>query len=156
MTGITGVGMPGMGGAAQLATNLEEIAGDAARAGKLGDYINPPSKLQVRGADKAAGRAIDGLDRLMPQIATHGVDGDVQMAMAAADNLQAGREALRSSVTIEDDVLRSGRMMIDDVRMGAAKVFFDDAATKLRGLADGMRLQSVPLDDLFSAITKLR
>lgn len=160
MSGISTLnGAHGSGGPLQLAQQLEQIASGAERAARAaeGDYINPPTLRDLQRADKNVGRAIAQLEDLMPQIAVHGGGDDgLRAAMQAARNLEDGREVLRAGVAVEDDVLRSGAAVIDQVATGSASAFFDQAAFSVRGLADGVKLNATPLDDIFRAITAVR
>lgn len=160
MSGITALnGAYGNGGPMQLAQQLDQVAAGSTRAARLaeGDYINPPTLSELQRADKAVGRAVSQLEDLMPQIAVHGGGDDgLRLAMEATHNLQAGRELLRGGVAVEDDLLRGGAAVVDQVATGSASAFFDQAAFAVQGLSDGVKLAATPLDDILSAITKMR
>jgi hypothetical protein len=156
MTGFSALDGALGGGAAALAKQLSEVANSAGSAATraAGDYINPPSKLDLQIADKAAGRAIDTLTRLLPQVAQEGGEDGARVASTAVEQLQAGRQALREGVGVEDDVLRGGAVVIDRVETGAAGGLFADAAFAVQGLADGLTISSTSLDDIYAAVTR--
>jgi hypothetical protein len=156
MTGFSALDGALGGGAAALARQLTEVATSAGNAAKraTGDYINDPSKLDLQIADKAAGRAIAQLEQLLPQVAQEGGEDGARVAATAVTQLKEGRKALRDGVTVEDEILRGGAVVVDRVETGAAGGLFADAAFAVQGLADGFTFSSTSLDDMYRAVTQ--
>lgn len=159
MSGIAALNGAHGSGRVELAKQLARIADEAARAATFadGEYLPQMSRsLEVRTAFGGAGRAAQLLEDLKPRIAVlDGGEDGLRLAQRAIDDLQAGRQALRGAVSIEDDVIPDGAVVADAIATGSAGSLFRDAAAGVRGVADMATFEATSAGDLFLAITRL-
>lgn len=140
-----------------LADQLVSVANTAKRAAHFakGEYLPQMSRtFELQRSFQDAGRAVSQLEHLKPSIAAlDGGDDGLRLAQRAIDQLQAGRDAIRNGVHIEDDILRNGAVTVDTIGVASASAMFDDASRGVTGIAALARMEHMTADDLLRGLT---
>lgn len=154
MTGQIALGSGGF--VPVLAEQLLEVAAAARRAATFadGEYIPQMSRAdELKKSFRDAGRAATALEALKPSIAMlDGGEDGLRLAQLALDELDHGRTALREGVAVEDAFVRSGTVVSDAIATGSASAHFREADSRVRGLADLARLESLDADALLRGL----
>ena len=142
-----------------MASQLASIAREANRVATYaeGEYIPQLTREdELRQAFLGAGAVAAGLEHLKRLIGKlESGENCLQILDHAIADMEAGRRAIQEGVTTMADMLQNGVVVIDAVATGTAALHFREAATIIAGIGDLARLESVPCEDLFTAITGL-
>jgi hypothetical protein len=139
-----------------LADQLLDVARYAKRAATFadGEYIPQMSRQsELLTALDDAGRAAAVLEDIGPRIAVlDGGEDGLRLARQALAQLGEGRSALRDGVFVDEQVLQGGAVVADAIGTGSASALFRDAESKVRGIADIARLESMSPDEAFGRL----
>ena len=139
-----------------LQDELLEIAGTVDRAARFadGEYLPQMSReYELMTAFRDSEHAVAAIERIAPRIAfLDGGDDGLQLAKQALLHLASGRMALRDGVAVGEDLVRGGTLVEDAIATRSAGMRFREASTKVRGIADIARIESMTPDEVFAAL----
>lgn len=139
-----------------LADELRDVAFVAHDASVWadGEYIPQVSReLELRSAYRDAARACATLEQLAPRVLhmDAGIDA-LRVVRDAMLQLDAGREALHETISIDLEPVHGGSIVLDSISTGAAGAKFREASDLIAGLADLALLEDLSPDEAFRAL----
>ena len=161
--------IPPAGALASRLADLSSIARGPARITAQADYLHPIDETSGRRIMRGATNVLKGIEGAKREHEAFlnspaGYETHFELNGATRD-IEDGIATLRARVAIEDDVLRNGDMVEDDVPVGGgdtiiregsaaatASAHFDSASRRLAFAADGLSIQTMSDAELMAKL----
>lgn len=157
---MSGNAASGAGNGRTLVDQLLDVASATSSAAYFadGEYIPQLSRDgELERAFMDSAWAALAIEHLAPQIAAlDGGEDGLQLAKQALNHIASGRMALRDGVAVDDDLVRGGTVVEDAIATSNAGTLFREAETKVRGIADIARIESMSPDEVFEQLLHRR